>query len=133
VDYENKIYEPIRHIYCGCIGMDCEWAEYYDKNVEARYWYNRKTGEATWIKPTGTNNLPQETLSDIHYSEYDKLYNKSNQDKIQSTVNPQPPPPVPPESGGRKRIRKLYKTKKNKHTRRKRKTYRHTKRKYTRK
>jgi hypothetical protein len=35
---------------------DCDeepkgWKRYYDKYVQARYWYNWDTGEATWIDP----------------------------------------------------------------------------------
>ncbi|CAM9103651.1 unnamed protein product, partial [Discosporangium mesarthrocarpum] len=28
-----------------------EWQEYWDEEVEASYYYNAVTGEATWIKP----------------------------------------------------------------------------------
>lgn len=30
-----------------------EWVEYWDENVGASYYYNIKTGEATWTTPTG--------------------------------------------------------------------------------
>ena len=31
-----------------------EWDEYYDDNAQAKYWYNRNTGEAQWIDPYST-------------------------------------------------------------------------------
>jgi len=30
---------------------DDEWLEYWDEEVEAAYYYNPNTGEATWINP----------------------------------------------------------------------------------
>lgn len=27
------------------------WSEYWDEEVDASYYYNQQTGEATWIKP----------------------------------------------------------------------------------
>ncbi|KAG7385919.1 hypothetical protein PHYBOEH_008864 [Phytophthora boehmeriae] len=30
-----------------------EWVEYWDENVDASYFYNVKTGEATWTTPAG--------------------------------------------------------------------------------
>ena len=31
------------------------WIEYFDSSVEAHYYYNPSTGEATWIKPSSNN------------------------------------------------------------------------------
>ncbi len=28
-----------------------EWSAYYDENHQAYYWYNKMTGETTWINP----------------------------------------------------------------------------------
>ena len=32
-----------------------QWIEYFDSSVEAHYYYNPSTGEATWIKPSSNN------------------------------------------------------------------------------
>ena len=34
------------------IATDEIWIEYWDEEIEATYYYNPKTGEATWINPT---------------------------------------------------------------------------------
>jgi hypothetical protein len=28
-----------------------DWEEFYDPSAKAKYWYNNKTGEASWINP----------------------------------------------------------------------------------
>ncbi len=28
-----------------------DWEEFYDESARAKYWYNKKTGEASWISP----------------------------------------------------------------------------------
>ncbi len=28
-----------------------DWEEFYDESARAKYWYNKKTGEASWINP----------------------------------------------------------------------------------
>ena len=29
-----------------------QWEEQWDDSAQATYWYNRKTGEASWVDPT---------------------------------------------------------------------------------
>lgn len=29
-----------------------DWVEYYDDNAKAKYWFNKETGEASWINPS---------------------------------------------------------------------------------
>jgi hypothetical protein len=45
VDYENQIYDSFKQIICD------DWEMFYDENAQAKYWYNWKTREATWIDP----------------------------------------------------------------------------------
>ena len=33
-------------------GAPGEWEEQWDDSAQATYWYNRKTGEASWVDPT---------------------------------------------------------------------------------
>ncbi|RYG66808.1 hypothetical protein EON64_08890 [archaeon] len=28
-----------------------DWEEFYDNQAKAKYWFNKKTGEASWINP----------------------------------------------------------------------------------
>jgi hypothetical protein len=28
-----------------------DWEEFFDESARAKYWYNKKTGEASWISP----------------------------------------------------------------------------------
>jgi hypothetical protein len=35
-----------------------EWIKYKDTEVDANYWYNPVTGEASWISPTDMNDKP---------------------------------------------------------------------------
>jgi hypothetical protein len=28
-----------------------DWEEFFDPSAHAKYWYNKKTGEASWINP----------------------------------------------------------------------------------
>ena len=51
VDYENQIYDSFKQIICD------DWEMFYDENAQARYWYNRITGEATWINPDTDNEV----------------------------------------------------------------------------
>ena len=56
-----------------------KWEQYYDDVVKAKYWYNAKTGEATWIEPKKNNGL--------------KLLSQGSQ----------PSQPSQPSQGGKKR------------------------------
>ena len=49
VDYEKNIFNSFS--YDSCSKINDEWTKYYDGNADANYWYNSKTGEATWINP----------------------------------------------------------------------------------
>jgi hypothetical protein len=33
-----------------------EWVKYYDQEVQAEYWFNTVTGEASWLDPRYGNN-----------------------------------------------------------------------------
>lgn len=28
-----------------------DWEEFYDAAAQAKYWFNKKTGEASWVNP----------------------------------------------------------------------------------
>ncbi len=28
-----------------------DWEQFFDANAKARYWFNNKTGEASWVQP----------------------------------------------------------------------------------
>lgn len=32
-------------------GNPKDWEEHYDNAAKAKYWFNKKTGEASWISP----------------------------------------------------------------------------------
>jgi hypothetical protein len=32
-------------------GNPKDWEEHYDHAAKAKYWFNKKTGEASWISP----------------------------------------------------------------------------------
>jgi hypothetical protein len=56
-----------------------EWVEHYDKVVDASYYYNPKTGEASWVKPntdTYTKNFELQFSDQEPLSEVEQLNNK---------------------------------------------------------
>ena len=46
MDYDTDAYDNAG-------GDGAEWAELYDDNAQATYWFNNQTGEATWTAPPG--------------------------------------------------------------------------------
>lgn len=51
VDYEKGIFNSKTHRECP--STSSEWIKYYDEDAKSNYWYNPKTGVATWIPQTG--------------------------------------------------------------------------------
>ena len=45
VQLNNKMTKTVQKI------LGDEWASYYDENHQAYYWYNKQTGETTWVNP----------------------------------------------------------------------------------
>ena len=42
---ESPVKEPVKKI------NPKDWEEFYDEAAKAKYWYNKKTGEASWVNP----------------------------------------------------------------------------------
>jgi len=58
VDYEKGIYDSYKEIDCDESVEGWKeykaphaWGKYFDDEAKANYWYNRDTGEASWIDP----------------------------------------------------------------------------------
>ena len=81
VDYEKGLYDSTPMVDCT---MNRDWTEYYDEEVKARYYYNKSTGEASWLNPT-LNKKSQEIAPppETEYSSFDRLYREHDDKKAQ--------------------------------------------------
>ena len=65
-------------------GEAYNWIEYYDNEVQSKYWYNQNTGEASWVPPEGSSN---EDVAEIYYNVAIVYYKMNNLEKCLENFN----------------------------------------------